>query len=233
MASWRLQGKTGVSPCLCSTAEIDDVLHSECDSHLRGDRRSLADLAYEDGLVAKFLSGRVGEDGVEHDVSSARHVALVPFPVLADVDHLIAFVDQLLDVVNFQIAKRGLLVGHIHLYSSSSMASPASPYAPTFKTFSDKRAHLMRAGEMSIPSSPSTSALLIFLASSSGRPFRRSVSSDADACEIAHPRPWNLTSSITPSLTRKSIPITSPQRGLSSSWLMSGFSRRPKFRGFL
>jgi len=47
----------------------------------------------------------------------------------------------------------------------------------------------MRAGEMSIPSSPRTSALPIFFASSSGRPFSLSVNSDAEACEIAQLSP--------------------------------------------
>src|SRR5947209_18207392 len=111
--SWgNLQGKAGVFPGLRPSAEAHHIVDAERHRHLRGDRGALTDGAHEDRAVAEFLGAGVGENRVEHDVARPGHVALLPFPILADVDHLIAFVDQLANVVDLQIAKRCHLVAH-------------------------------------------------------------------------------------------------------------------------
>src|SRR5205807_8195529 len=168
------------------------------------------------------VAARVGEQGAQHQVLRARDVAALPLPVLAHVDQLVAFVEQLLDLIRWNLPE-SIVVAH----SSSAPDQSPSPQAPTLSTFSDSSAHLTLAGEIEMPRSSKTSSLLILRASSRLLPLIRSVSSEADACEMAQPRPWKRTSSIWPSLTLSSMPTTSPQRGLSSSCESVGASSRP------
>ena len=56
-------------------------------------------------------------------------------------------------------------------------------------------------------------------ASSTVRPFTRSIISEADAWEMAHPLPMKPASSIFPSLTRSCRVMSSPQLGLTPSRL--------------
>src|SRR5215472_11167105 len=223
----RLERQARLAPGFVASAEVDDVLHAQRDRHLRRDGRPLADLADEDRPVPELNGLGVGQDPGEHHEARARDVASLVLPTLADVDDLVlAAVDHRLDLIERQVTKRGSCLAH----SSSSSSSPASPYAPTFSTLRVSSAHFSRAGEMSMPSPSSTSSFEIRRASSRDIPFSRSVSSEAEAWEMAHPRPWNRTSSITPSAIRKSMPTRSPQSGLYSSCAMSGTSSRPKLR---
>src|SRR5437660_1596597 len=217
------------APRLVAAAEVHHVLDAQRDRHLRRDRGPLADLAHEDRPVPELGPLRVGQDAGQHHVPRARDVPLLALPALADVhDLVVAAVDQRLDLGQLDLAKRGSGLAH-----SSSSSSPARPYAPTFNTLSVSSAHFSRAGEISMPRSSSTSSLEIWRASSRDMPFSRSVISEAEAWEIAQPRPWNRTSSITPSAIRKSMPTRSPHRGLYSSWETLASSSRPKLRGFL
>ena len=73
------------------------------------------------------------------------------------------------------------------------------PFALCSATFSVVRpsiAHLSRTGVSGIPIWSSSSSLSIVAMSVAVRPFAISVSIEVAACEIAQPRPENLTSSI-------------------------------------
>src|SRR5205085_112657 len=76
---------------------------------------ALPDLADEDRPVAELLTGRVRQDRAQHHVPGPGQVALVPLPVLAHVDDVAALVDELLDLVDLQVAERGLLLCHTYL----------------------------------------------------------------------------------------------------------------------
>ena len=86
--------------------------------------------------------------------------------------------------------------------SSSKPASPSGSGVPfalcsaTFSVVSPSSAHLRRTGVSGIPISSSSSSLSSVATSVAVRPCTISVSIDVAACEIAQPRPENLTSSI-------------------------------------
>src|SRR5438105_2511004 len=92
--------------------ESYDVFDAQRNRHLGGDCRALAGLAHEDRLVLELLTCRVGQDRAQHDVPRAWHVAFVPLPVLSDVDHVVAVVDELFDLIQLEIAKRRFLLRH-------------------------------------------------------------------------------------------------------------------------
>ena len=107
-------------------------------------------------------------------------------------------------------------------------------YRANFSVLSDSRAHFIRtACRCSRPSSPNMSCFDIFRASSSVLPFVISVSTDEQAMHMAHPLPWNRMSDMESSVMFSSMSMLSPHSGLASWWVTSGFSRRPKFTGFL
>ena len=86
-----------------------------------------------------------------------------------------------------------------------------------------------------IPISSSSSSLGSVATSVAERPLTISVSIEVAACEIAHPRPSNLTSSIVSpsSASATEIVTSSPQSGFRPSAVASGDSIAPCPRGFL
>src|SRR5579872_674195 len=108
--SWGdLQRQARLAPRLGAAAEVDDVLGAEGDRHLGGDGGPASHGAHENRAIAELVRlGRL-QDVVEHDVTGTRDVALVPLPVVPDVDDLITVVDQILDLAHLGFAKRGLL----------------------------------------------------------------------------------------------------------------------------
>src|SRR4029077_20229352 len=100
----------------------------------------------------ELLARRVGQDLGQHDVPGARDVAALPFPALADVDDLMALVKEPLHLVDVGLTESALVVVlGCHLFQSSSPDQSPRPHAPTFNTFRESSAHLIRAGEMSMP----------------------------------------------------------------------------------
>src|SRR6185312_11101234 len=77
---------------------------------------------------------------------------------------------------------------------SSGSGVPFALCKATLRTPRPRIAHLRRIGVSGIPISSSSSSFGIVATSVAVRPFTISVSIDVAACEIAQPRPSNLTS---------------------------------------
>src|SRR4029450_356002 len=148
---------------------------------------------------------------------------------------------------DLHLARRKFLDrAHVELWHyvssiSSSSAKPSGSGVPfplcnaTLSVVRPRIAHLSRTGVSGIPISSSRSSFGIAATSLAFRPFTISVSIEVAACEIAQPRPENLTSSIVSPSSPKATEIvtSSPQSGFSPSAVASGDSIAPCPRGFL
>src|SRR4051794_3900107 len=147
----------------------------------------------------------------------------------------------------------GVVVVVLAHHLSSVEVAPARDCAvASFQAIQLSRAHLTRAGNLATPakampssntsSSGSTPPLpcirvtksaWIAIASSTGLPITRSVSTEADAWEIEQPTASYDTSSTTPSRRCTRRVTSSPQVGLTWWTSASNGSRRPLWCGFL
>jgi hypothetical protein len=105
-------------------------------------------------------------------------------------------------------------------------ASDASRSAST-----GRLAHRRRAGGTSVSSALAVTSSAILAQSSSDHPAAISVSSDADAMQIAHASPANASSVIRLPSVRPSILMRSPQSGLDTSRESDGQASARRFRG--
>src|SRR5579864_7450505 len=110
-----LQGQARLAPRVRPAHQVDYILRAQRDRHLGRDRRAAAHRAHEDRPVLELVLLRRLQDVVQHDVTRAGDVSTVPFPVVSHVDHVIALVDELLHVVDGDVAERGGLFGHTYL----------------------------------------------------------------------------------------------------------------------
>src|ERR1700736_3463024 len=127
MGSWLLQWQAGLAPSVGAAAKVHDVLGAHGHGHLSRNRRPVADGADEKRAVTELALFGFLQDLVEKDMSCPGNVAFVPLPVVANVHHLVAFIDQLLNLVHVDFLKRLILILGFQFVYSSSSSLPANP----------------------------------------------------------------------------------------------------------
>src|SRR5581483_3868927 len=151
------------------------------------------------------------DTGLRIELALAQRTVVVRAAILDRVELSVEVVDADRDepgVDDLHLARRQLLdradvqLGHYLSSSSSSSASPSGNGVPlplcsaSFSVVSPRIAHFSRTGVSGIPISSSRSSFGIAATSLALRPLTISVSIEVAACEIAQPRPENITSSI-------------------------------------
>ena len=91
-----------------AASEVDDILDALGNRHLGRDGRTLADLAAEDRALAEAMQIGPGQDRGQHDMAGARDMSLLPFPVFAYVDDLVAVADEFSHLIELEVTVGGI-----------------------------------------------------------------------------------------------------------------------------